>query len=394
MMKYKKSYFGRFGGQFVPETLMPILEDLEDSYKKIVNTKSFQEEIAYYLTDFAGRPTPLYYAKHLTEYIGGAKIYLKREDLAHLGAHKINNTLGQVLLAKYMGKKRVIAETGAGQHGVATAAAAAAIGLQCDVYMGEKDIERQSLNVYRIKIADGNVIPVSSGSKTLKDAINEALRDYIKNCQTSHYVIGSVVGPHPYPTIIRNFQKIIGEETKKQIMIKENRMPDCLIACVGGGSNAIGLFHPFFNDSIKMIGVEAGGKGIATGKHAASIGAGSIGVLHGQKSYFLQDTHGQINEAHSISAGLDYPGVGPEHAYYHDIKKAEYVSVTDKEALQAFHLLSKLEGIIPALESSHAIAQACKQAKMMKKNELIVICLSGRGDKDIGMVRERSAEKL
>ena len=382
----KKSYFGRFGGQFVPETLMPILEDLDDAYQKIIKDNHFKRELGYYLTHFAGRPTPLYYAKHLTEHIGGAKIYLKREDLAHLGAHKINNTLGQVLLTKHMGKKRVIAETGAGQHGVATAAAAAAIGLECDVYMGETDIQRQSLNVYRIKLIGGKVIPVTSGSKTLKDAINEALRDYIQNCLTTHYVIGSVVGPHPYPQMIKNFQKIIGEETRKQILELEERLPDCLIACVGGGSNAIGLFHPFFNDNIRMIGVEAGGKGISTGKHAASIVAGKIGVLHGQKSFFLQDKHGQITETHSISAGLDYPGVGPEHAYYNDIKRAEYVSITDKEALKTFLLLSRLEGIIPAMESSHAIAFACIQASKMKKNEIIIVCLSGRGDKDIRMV--------
>jgi len=365
---------------------MPILEDLDDAYQKIIKDNHFKRELGYYLTHFAGRPTPLYYAKHLTKHIGGAKIYLKREDLAHLGAHKINNTLGQVLLAKHMGKKRVIAETGAGQHGVATAAAAAAIGLECDVYMGETDIQRQSLNVYRIKLIGGKVIPVTSGSKTLKDAINEALRDYIQNCLTTHYVIGSVVGPYPYPQMIKNFQKIIGEETRKQILELEEKLPDCLIACVGGGSNAIGLFHPFFDDNIRMIGVEAGGKGISTGKHAASIVAGKIGVLHGQKSFFLQDKHGQITETHSISAGLDYPGVGPEHAYYNDIKRAEYVSITDKEALKTFQLLSRLEGIIPAMESSHAIAFACIQASKMKKNEIIIVCLSGRGDKDIRMV--------
>jgi tryptophan synthase beta chain len=390
----KKSYFGKFGGQFVPETLMPILEDLDDAYQKIIKNNHFKRELEYYLTHFAGRPTPLYYAKHLTEHIGGAKIYLKREDLAHLGAHKINNTLGQVLLAKHMGKKRVIAETGAGQHGVATASAASAIGLECDVYMGETDIQRQSLNVYRINLIGGKVIPVTSGSKTLKDAINEALRDYIQNCLTTHYVIGSVVGPYPYPKMIKNFQKIIGEETRKQILDLEERLPDCLIACVGGGSNAIGLFHPFFDDKIRMIGVEAGGKGISTGQHAASIVAGKIGVLHGQKSFFLQDKHGQITETHSISAGLDYPGVGPEHAYYNDIKRAEYVSIMDKEALKSFHLLSHLEGIIPAMESSHAIALACIQASKMKKNEIIVVCLSGRGDKDIRMVAEEEGLNL
>lgn len=386
-MSNDKSYYGNFGGQFVPETLMSILQDLEDSYQKIMNDKKFSNELDYLLSAYAGRPTPLYYAKQLSNHVGGAKIYLKREDLAHLGAHKINNTLGQVLLAKYMGKKRIIAETGAGQHGVATAAAAAAIGLNCYIYMGDVDIKRQSLNVYKIKLIGGKVIPVKSGSKTLKDAINEAFRDYIKNCRTTHYVIGSVVGPYPYPLIIRNFQKIIGEETRIQHMAYENKLPDCLIACVGGGSNAIGLFHPFLKDDVEMIGVEAGGCGLDTGKHAASIAMGKIGIFHGQKSYFLQDAHGQIKQTHSISAGLDYPGVGPEHAYYHETKKARYESITDTEAINAFHLLSKLEGIIPAMESSHAIAYACKKAAVMSKNQSVVVCLSGRGDKDIPTVR-------
>jgi len=385
-MMNKKAYFGNFGGQFVPETLMPVLEDLEKAYLKESKNKEFKKELNYYLKEFGGRPTPLYYAKQLTNYLHGAKIYLKREDLAHLGAHKINNTLGQVLLAKKMGKTRIIAETGAGQHGVASAAAAAALGLKCEIYMGQEDIQRQSLNVYRMNLIGAKVIPVNSGSKTLKDAINEALRDYIKNCQTTHYVIGSVVGPHPYPKIVRDFQLVIGKEAKKQILKKEGRMPDYLIACVGGGSNAIGLFHPFEKDKIKMIGVEAGGKGIKTGKHGASICAGKIGVLHGQKSKFIQDSNGQITQTHSISAGLDYPGVGPEHAFFNSAGKAEYVYITDEEARKAFHLLSKLEGIIPAMESAHAIAQIVKLAPKLKRNEIIIMCLSGRGDKDVRMV--------
>lgn len=390
----KKSYFGNFGGQFVPETLMPILEDLDKAYQRKSKSKGFREELEHYLKEFAGRPTPLYYAKRLTEYLGGAKIYLKREDLAHLGAHKINNTLGQVLLAKHMGKTRIIAETGAGQHGVATAAAAAALGLKCEVYMGEADMQRQSLNVFRIKLIGAKIIPVKSGSKTLKDAINEALRDYIENCHTTHYVIGSAVGPHPYPKMVRDFQQVIGRESREQILWKEGKLPDCLVACVGGGSNAIGLFRPFFKDNLRMIGVEAGGKGIKTGKHGASICAGKIGVLHGQKSYFIQDQHGLISKTHSISAGLDYPGVGPEHAFYNEIGKAEYISVNDDEALEAYHLLSKLEGIIPAMECSHAIAHVCKIAPKMNKNEIIIICLSGRGDKDVRMVAELEGVKL
>jgi len=393
-MVNKKTYFGNFGGQFVPETLMPILEELDISYHEQLKNKKFNNDLEYYLKELAGRPTPLYYAKNLTEHLNGAKIYLKREDLAHLGAHKINNTIGQVLLAKYMGKQRIIAETGAGQHGVATAAAAAAIGLQCDVYMGEEDIKRQTLNVFRMNLIGAKVKPVKSGSRTLKDAINESLRDYIENCHNTHYVIGSVVGPYPYPKMVRDFQQIIGKEARKQILKKEGKLPDLLVACVGGGSNAIGLFFPFSNDKIKKIGVEAGGKGISTGKHGASICAGEIGVLHGQKSYFIQDKHGLIKETHSISAGLDYPGVGPEHAYYHDMKKAEYVSINDNEAIEAFHLLSSLEGIIPAMESSHAIAHVCKIAPKMKKNKIIILNLSGRGDKDVRMVAKIEGIKI
>jgi len=393
-MKNKKAYFGEFGGQFVPETLMPILEELDKAFKKELKCKEFRQELDYYLKEFAGRPTPLYYAKRLTAHAGGAKIYLKREDLAHLGAHKINNTLGQVLLAKRMGKTRIIAETGAGQHGVATAAAAAMLGLKCEVYMGEIDVQRQALNVFRMNLFGAKVIAVKSGSKTLKDAINEALRDYTANCKNTHYIIGSVVGPHPYPKMVRDFQSVIGKETRKQILEKEDRLPSHLVACVGGGSNAIGLFYPFFKDKVKMTGVEAGGKGIKTGKHAASICAGKIGVLHGEKSFFLQDQHGQIKETHSISAGLDYPGVGPEHAFYEELGRAEYVSVTDKQALKAYYLLSKLEGILPALESSHAIAHAVKLASRLKENDIIVVCLSGRGDKDINIVAESKGAKI
>jgi tryptophan synthase beta chain len=376
-----------FGGKFVPETLMAALEELERLYLSIKEDSNFQQELAYYLSAYAGRPTPLYLAKRLTERLGGPKIYLKREDLTHTGAHKINNTLGQVLLAKQMGKHRVIAETGAGQHGVATATAAAMFGLKCEVYMGTEDVTRQALNVFRMELLGTNVIPVDSGSKTLKDAINEALRDWVTNVETTHYVIGSVVGPHPYPMMVRDFQSVIGKETKQQILELEGRLPDYLIACVGGGSNSIGLFHPFYEDKdVKFIGVEAAGEGIHTGKHAASLGAGKIGILHGSLSYILQDENGQIIPTHSISAGLDYPGVGPEHSYYKDTGRAEYVSVTDKEALEGFCMLADTEGIIPALESAHAIAQVIKLAPTLDKNTIIVICLSGRGDKDVETV--------
>ncbi len=385
-MRNDDAYFGEYGGQFVPETLMPILQELDAAYREVQTDEDFQKELRLYLEKFAGRPTPLYLAHRLTELLGGAKIYLKREDLAHLGAHKINSTLGHVLLAKRMGKTRIIAETGAGQHGVATAAAAAALGLECDVYMGEVDIQRQSLNVFRMRLFGARVVPVTSGSRTLKDAVNEAMRDYTANCRNTHYVIGSVVGPHPYPTMVRDFQAVIGIEARRQILEQEGQLPSCLVACVGGGSNAMGLFHPFFDDDVRMVGVEAAGKGIATGKHGASIGAGEVGIMHGKKSYFIQDENGQIREAHSISAGLDYPGVGPEHAFYNDLKRAEYVAVTDDEAVEAFHLLSKVEGIIPALESSHALAHLKDLAPSLEKDDIIIVCLSGRGDKDVHMI--------
>ena len=386
-MSSKKAYYGEYGGQFVPETLMPVLEELEKEYLKAKKDPSFRKELEHYLSEFAGRPSPLYFAERLTKKLGGAKIYLKREDLNHTGSHKINNTLGQILLARRMGKKRIIAETGAGQHGVATATAAAMFGLECEIYMGEEDTERQKLNVFRMKLLGAKVNVVKSGSKTLKDAINEALRDYVTNCRTTHYLIGSVVGPHPFPMIVRDFQSIIGEETKKQILEKEKRLPDYLVACVGGGSNALGTFYPFLNDSsVKFIGVEAGGQGIASGKHSATLCAGSKGVLHGALSYLLQDEYGQVMATHSVSAGLDYPSVGPQHSQFRDSKRAEYVSVTDGEALDAFHLLSETEGIIPALEPSHAIAHVVKIAPRMPKEKIIVICVSGRGDKDVEQV--------
>ncbi|MBU0701472.1 tryptophan synthase subunit beta [bacterium] len=376
-----------FGGRFVPETLMSALLELESIYVKAKEDKRFQDELTYYLRSYAGRPTSLYLAKRLTEKLGGARIYLKREDLLHTGAHKINNTLGQVLLTKQMGKPRVIAETGAGQHGVATATAAAMFGLECEVYMGCEDIERQALNVFRMKLLGAKVNPVDSGSKTLKDAINEALRDWVTNVGTTHYIIGSVVGPHPYPMMVRDFQSIIGQEAKKQILELEGRLPDCLVACVGGGSNSMGLFYPFYEENnVRFIGVEAGGEGIETKRHSASLGLGSVGALHGSLSYVLQDENGQIIPTHSVSAGLDYPGVGPEHSYYKDTGRAEYVSVTDTEALDSFQLLAMTEGIIPALESAHAIAHAVKLAPTMDKDKIIIVCLSGRGDKDVQTV--------
>lgn len=376
-----------FGGRFVPETLMAALLELETIYLEAKKNKKFQDELKYYLESYAGRPTSLYFASRLTEKLGGARIYLKREDLLHTGAHKINNTLGQVLLAKQMGKPRVIAETGAGQHGVATATAAAMFGLECEVYMGCEDIERQALNVFRMKLLGAKVIPVDSGSKTLKDAINEALRDWVTNVRTTHYIIGSVVGPHPYPMMVRDFQSVIGQEAKSQITELEHRLPDCLVACVGGGSNSMGLFYPFYNESdVKFIGVEAGGEGIETGRHSASLGSGNVGALHGSLSYVLQDENGQIIPTHSVSAGLDYPGVGPEHSFYKDTGRAEYVSITDTEALDSFQLLALTEGIIPALESAHAIAYAAKLAPTMDKDKIIVVCLSGRGDKDVQTV--------
>ncbi len=381
--------FGEFGGQFVPEVLIPPLKELEKAYNELKDDEEFKSELDYYLRNYAGRPTPLYFAKNLTEKLGGAKIYLKREDLLHSGAHKINNTIGQALLAKKMGKTRLIAETGAGQHGVATAIAGALLGLKVDVYMGAEDVERQKMNVFRMKLLGAEVIPVHSGSKTLKDAINEALRDWVATFEYTHYLIGSVVGPHPYPTIVRDFQSVIGRETKRQILEIEGALPDVIVACVGGGSNAIGIFHPFIEDrSVRLIGVEAAGKGIETGKHSASLCAGEKGVLHGMLSYFLQDEDGQIATTHSIAAGLDYPGVGPEHAWLKESGRAEYVAVTDDQALKAFVELSKTEGILPALESAHALAYAMELAKEMSKDEVVVVNLSGRGDKDLGIVME------
>ncbi|PIP20931.1 MAG: tryptophan synthase subunit beta [Candidatus Omnitrophica bacterium CG23_combo_of_CG06-09_8_20_14_all_40_11] len=387
MLPDKKGHFNGFGGRFVPETLIYALDELEKEYKKARHDKKFIQELNYYLKEYAGRPTPLYLAHNLSRYLGINKIYLKREDLLHTGAHKINNTLGQVLLALRMKKKRIIAETGAGQHGVATATVAAMFGLECDIYMGEEDIARQRLNVFRMKLLGTRVIPVTSGSKTLKDATTEALRDWVTNVRTTHYIIGSVVGPHPYPMIVRNFQSILGREAKQEILKKENRLPDYLVACVGGGSNAMGLFHPFFKDKkVKFIGVEAAGLGLASGKHAATLVGGRPGILHGSKSDLLEDEFGQVKIAHSIAAGLDYPGVGPEHAYYKKIGRASYVAVSDKEALEGFKLLSEIEGIIPALEPAHAIFYLTKMAKKINKDSIIILCLSGRGDKDLDIV--------
>ena len=389
MQPDKQGYFGDFGGKYVPETLMSALEELEGEYHKAQKDPKFKKELNYYLREFAGRPTPLYYARRFTEYLGGAKIYLKREDLCHTGAHKINNTLGQALLAIRMGKHRLIAETGAGQHGVATATVAAMFGLECDVYMGEEDIKRQALNVFRMKLLGTKVIPVYSGSKTLKDAINETLRDWVTNVRTTYYVLGSVVGPHPYPVMVRNFQRVIGDETKRQIINKEGRLPDLLLACVGGGSNSIGLFYPFLGyKKIKMIGVEAGGLGVSTGKHAARFEGGKLGVFQGSKSYVLQDKAGQIRITHSVSAGLDYAGIGPEHSYLRDIGRVKYISVTDKEALKGFQLLSELEGIVPALEPAHAIFYATKIVPHIRKDKIVIINLSGRGDKDMDITQE------
>lgn len=387
--------YGKYGGRFVPETLMAAINELEEAYEKSKKDPEFQKQLKYYLSEYAGRPTPLYYAENLTKKVGGAKIYLKREDLAHGGAHKINNTLGQTLLAKKMGKNRVIAETGAGQHGVATAIACAALGLKAEIYMGSEDMERQRLNVFRMRLLDAEVHKVESGSKTLKDAINEALRDWVTNVQTTYYLIGSVVGPHPYPLIVRDFQSVIGYELKEQIMKKEGQLPNALVACVGGGSNAMGTFYPFINDeTVKMIGVEAAGRGIDSGKHAASLCAGSEGILHGMQTFLLQDEHGQIQFTHSISAGLDYPGVGPEHTFLKTIERAQYAVATDKEAVDAFLELSKTEGIVPALEPSHALAYAVKLAQAMEKDEMVVVTLSGRGDKDVKVVAEYLGVKI
>ncbi len=388
-MPSKKGYFGEYGGQFVPETLIPALEELASAYEAMRENRAFWAEFESLCRDYAGRPTPLYFAERLSEYCRGARIYLKREDLAHTGAHKINNALGQGLLAKAMGKRRIIAETGAGQHGVATAAVCAKLGLECIIYMGEEDVHRQSLNVFRMKLMGAEVRSVSTGSRTLKDAINEAIRDWVTNVTTTYYLLGSAVGPHPYPTIVRDFQSVIGKEARKQILAKFGRLPDYVVACVGGGSNAIGIFHPFLNDDqVKLIGVEAAGKGLKTGQHAATLAAGKIGVLHGAKSYVLQDRHGQIQETHSISAGLDYPGVGPEHSYLKDTGRATYVAVTDAEALEGFQLLCRTEGIQPALEPAHAIFYAARLAGTLSRDHLIIVNLSGRGDKDINIVAE------
>lgn len=379
-----KSYFGKYGGRFAPETLMPALIELESAYEKIKKDISFQKELAELQKTYIGRPTPLYFAKRLTKHLNGAKIYLKREDLAHTGAHKINNALGQCLLAKKIGKKRVIAETGAGQHGVATATGAALAGLECDIYMGSDDMKRQSLNVFRMRLLNARVIEVNIGSRTLKDAINEAMRDWTTNVLTTHYVLGTVFGPHPFPTMVRDFQSVIGKEARKQILLQEKKLPDFLIACVGGGSNAMGLFYEFLNDKkINMIGVEAGGRGIKTGQHAARFESGSIGVFQGCKTYLLQNDDGNVLGTHSVSAGLDYAAVGPEHPYLRDIKRVKYTFATDNEALSAFELLSKTEGIIPALESAHALAETVKLAPKLSKNKIIIVNLSGRGDKDV-----------
>jgi len=383
-----KGYFGRFGGRFVPETLIPALEELERVYLEAKDDPSFMSQYHYLLREYSGRPTPLYFADRLSEYLGDIKLYLKREDLNHTGAHKINNVIGQILLARRMGKKRIIAETGAGQHGLATATAAAKFGLECHIYMGVEDIHRQALNVYKMRTLGAQVIPVNSGSKTLKDATNEAIRDWVTNVTTTHYVIGSVVGPHPYPMMVRDFQRIIGDEAKEQILEKEGRLPDLLVACVGGGSNSIGLFYPFVNDrEVKMVGVEAAGYGIETGQHAAALTGGTIGVLHGSRSYVLQDKYGQIIPAVSISAGLDYPGIGPEHSFYHETGRVHYTYASDDEAIEAFKLLCKTEGIIPALESSHALAYLMREYKNIRPGSLVILCLSGRGDKDMDALK-------
>jgi tryptophan synthase beta chain len=379
--------FGRFGGRFVPEVLMAPLIELEKAYAAARRDRKFQTRLAGLLADYAGRPTPLYFARRLSEHCGGARIWLKREDLCHTGAHKVNNVLGQALLAERMGKRRLIAETGAGQHGVATATAAALLGLQCEVYMGAEDVERQALNVFRMRLLGGRVISVEAGSRTLKDAINEALRDWVTNVRTTYYLLGSALGPHPYPMMVRDFHTVIGKEARRQSQRALGRLPDVVVACVGGGSNAIGLFHPFIGDRrVRIVGVEPGGAGIATGKHGATMTAGHVGVLHGCMSYLLQSDDGQVSVAHSISAGLDYPGVGPEHAYYRDAGRFEFVSITDEEALDGFQALTRLEGIMPALESAHAVAHAMRLAKTLPRSRSILVGLSGRGDKDVHVV--------
>ncbi|AOM00835.1 tryptophan synthase subunit beta [Cobetia marina] len=390
-----KGFFGDFGGRFVAETLMPLILHLQREYEAAKQDPAFAEELAGLSADYVGRQSPLYYAERLTEHLGGAKVYLKREDLMHTGAHKINNALGQVLLARRMGKQRIIAETGAGMHGVATATVAARFGLDCVIYMGSTDIHRQQPNVQRMQLLGAKVIPVTAGDGTLKDAMNEALRDWVTNVDDTFYIIGTVAGPHPYPQLVRDFQSIIGQETRVQLQEKEGRLPDSLVACIGGGSNAMGLFHPFLDEqSVEIIGVEAAGEGLDTSRHAASLKGGLPGVLHGNRTFLLQDDEGQIGDAHSISAGLDYPGIGPEHAWLHDIKRAEYVAATDQEALDAFKMLCRLEGIIPALESSHALAEVIKRAPGLPKDHLMVVNLSGRGDKDMATVTHHLADEL
>jgi tryptophan synthase beta chain len=387
-------HFGIFGGRYVAETLMPLIHDVEKTYNEAKNDPAFKQEFHHLLKEYVGRPNPLYYAKRMTEHLGGAKIYFKREELNHTGAHKINNCVGQILLARRMGKTRIIAETGAGQHGVATATVCALFGMPCVVYMGAKDIERQKPNVFRMKLLGAEVVPVTSGSESLKDSMNEALRDWVTNVEDTFYIIGTVSGPHPYPELVRDFQCVIGDETRKQILEKEGRLPDSLVACVGGGSNAIGLFHPFLDDEIDIIAVEAAGFGVNTDKHAASLSGGAPGVLHGNRTFLLTDDDGQILEAHSISAGLDYPGIGPEHSHLYDIGRVKYVPIDDKEALEAFQLCTKLEGIIPALECAHAIAHVMKMAPSLSEDHIIVMGLSGRGDKDIFTVADALGEEI
>ncbi|MDG1438712.1 MAG: tryptophan synthase subunit beta [Emcibacteraceae bacterium] len=390
----EEGHFGIFGGRYVAETLMPLILDVEKTYREAKADPAFKQEFDHLLKEFVGRPNPLYYAKRMTEHLGGAKVYFKREELNHTGAHKINNCIGQILLARRMGKTRIIAETGAGQHGVATATVCALFGMPCVVYMGAKDIERQKPNVFRMKLLGAEVVPVTSGSESLKDSMNEAMRDWVSNVKDTFYIIGTAAGPHPYPELVRDFQCVIGDEARAQILEKEGRLPDSLVACVGGGSNAIGLFHPFLDDDVNMVAVEAAGLGVDTDKHAASLTGGSPGVLHGNRTYLLMDDDGQINEAHSISAGLDYPGIGPEHSYLHEIGRVKYVPIDDKEALEAFQICTKLEGIIPALESAHAIAYVMKMAPDLPEDHIIVMGLSGRGDKDIFTVAEALGEEI
>ncbi|MBC1655193.1 tryptophan synthase subunit beta [Listeria welshimeri] len=386
----ENGFYGKFGGRFVPETLMKAVKELDEAYRASKTDSAFQKELNYYLKEYVGRETPLYFAEQLTAYAGGAKIYLKREDLNHTGAHKINNTIGQALLARQMGKHKVVAETGAGQHGVATATVAALFNMECTIFMGEEDVKRQSLNVFRMELLGAKVVSVKAGSRTLKDAVNEALRFWVANVEDTHYIMGSVLGPHPFPEIVRDYQSVIGIEARKQHMEKEGKLPEAIVACVGGGSNAMGLFYPFVDDSsVQMHGVEAAGHGLETEFHAATISKGEIGILHGAMMDVLQDENGQILEAFSISAGLDYPGIGPEHSFFRDLGRAEYHSVTDDEAVEAFQLLCRTEGIIPALESSHAISYAVKLASKMRPEESMVVCLSGRGDKDVNQLKER-----